>query len=48
MNLEHYSKLYKESINQISSDTYEIDDLIDSKFDRRFGITHFLLDLQKD
>jgi 2'-5' RNA ligase len=40
MNLkEHYSKLYKESINQISSDTYEIDDLIDSKFDRRFGIT---------
>lgn len=40
MNLkEHYSKLYKESIGKISSDVYEIDNLIDSKFDQRFGIT---------
>lgn len=36
---EHYSKLYKESINEISSGKYEIDSLIDSKFDKRFGIT---------
>lgn len=36
---EHYSKLYKESINKISSDKYEIDNLIDSKSDQRFGIT---------
>lgn len=40
MNLkEHYSELYKESINRISSDKYEIDCLIDSKFDKRFGLT---------
>ncbi|MCX2680408.1 mutarotase [Galbibacter sp. EGI 63066] len=40
MNLkEHYRKLYNESINKISSDKYEIDNLIDSKFDQRFGIT---------
>lgn len=40
MNLkEHYSKLYKESINNISSGKYEIDNLIDSKSDKRFGIT---------
>ncbi len=40
MNLkEHYSKLYSESINNISSNKYEIDKLIDSKFDQRFGIT---------
>ena len=36
---EHYSKLYNESINNISSNKYEIDKLIDSKFDQRFGIT---------
>jgi len=36
---EHYSKLYSESINNISSNKYEIDKLIDSKFDQRFGIT---------
>lgn len=36
---EHYTKLYKESINNISSGKYKIDNLIDSKFDRRFGIT---------
>jgi hypothetical protein len=36
---EHYSKLYNESIYNISTDKYEIDNLIDSKFDQRFGIT---------
>ena len=36
---EHYSKLYNESIYNISSENYEIDNLIDSKFDQRFGIT---------
>ncbi|MGQ7945609.1 2'-5' RNA ligase family protein [Flavobacterium sp. WC2509] len=40
MNLkEHYSLLYKESINKIASDTYKIDHLIDSETDKRFGIT---------
>lgn len=40
MNLkEHYSKLYKESVKKISSGKYEIDNLIDSKSDKRFGIT---------
>ncbi|KKK59631.1 hypothetical protein LCGC14_3032470, partial [marine sediment metagenome] len=40
MNLElHYKKLYSESINKISNDTYEIDNLIDSDKDNRFGIT---------
>ncbi|RAV28618.1 2'-5' RNA ligase family protein [Sinomicrobium soli] len=40
MNLkEHYRKLYNESIHKILSDGYKTDDLIDSKSDRRFGIT---------
>lgn len=40
MNLkEHYNKLYKESINNISLGKYEIDNLIDSTSDKRFGIT---------
>ena len=40
MNLEnHYKKLYQDSINTISSDNYHIDTLIDSKNDRRFGLT---------
>lgn len=40
MNLEsHYKKLHNESISKISSDNYEIDDLIDSNKDKRFGIT---------
>ena len=40
MNLEnHYKKLYHDSINKISSDNYQIDTLIDSKNDRRFGLT---------
>jgi len=43
MNLEaHYSKLYNESIDKISSGNYEIDTLIDSGFDKRFGITLIL------
>ncbi|GAA4239414.1 hypothetical protein GCM10022291_33620 [Postechiella marina] len=36
---EHYSKLYKESVKNIASGKYEIDNLIDSKSDKRFGIT---------
>lgn len=40
MNLEsHYKKLYNESISKISSDNYDIDYLIDSNKDNRFGIT---------
>ena len=40
MNLKkHYRKLYNESIDEISSDEYEVDNLIDSKLDQRFGIT---------
>ncbi|SDR94119.1 2'-5' RNA ligase [Polaribacter sp. KT25b] len=40
MNLkEHYSKLYKESIKNICVGKYRIDNLIDSKGDKRFGIT---------
>ncbi|TRX36709.1 2'-5' RNA ligase family protein [Flavobacterium restrictum] len=40
MNLEnHYKKLYEESISKISSDNYEIDNLIDSEKDKRFGLT---------
>ncbi len=36
---EHYSKLYNESIYNISIDKYAIDSLIDSKIEKRFGIT---------
>lgn len=40
MTLEnHYKKLYHDSIDKISSDNYHIDTLIDSKNDRRFGLT---------
>lgn len=40
MNLEnHYKTLYNESINKIFSDNYEIDHLIDSNKDKRFGLT---------
>ncbi|MGJ8742941.1 2'-5' RNA ligase family protein [Polaribacter sp.] len=40
MNLEnHYKNLYKESVRKISSDNYEIDNLIESENDNRFGIT---------
>ena len=36
---EHYTQLYKESILKIQSDNYQIDELIDSTADKRFGIT---------
>ena len=40
MNLkEHYSNLYKTAIANILSDHYDIDDLIDSDSDNRYGIT---------
>lgn len=40
MNLEnHYKKLYEESVGKIASDHYEIDNLIESDKDNRFGIT---------
>ncbi|MCR8668438.1 mutarotase [Aestuariibaculum sp. M13] len=43
MNLkEHYSNLYDASIEKIKNNTYEIDDLIESKNDNRFGITLLL------
>ena len=43
MNLkEHYNKLYNDSIQRIQTDSYQIDDLIDSDSDSRFGITLLL------
>jgi 2'-5' RNA ligase len=40
MNLvEHYNNLYKNSVLKIASENYEIDNLIDSSLDNRFGIT---------
>lgn len=40
MNLElHYKKLYNDLISKISNDNYEIDNLLDSDKDNRFGIT---------
>lgn len=40
MNLaEHYNKLYNDSITKILNGDYEIDHLIDSDTDQRFGIT---------
>ena len=40
MNLKaHYNQLYKASIIEISSDNYEIDPMIDSKNDLRFGLS---------
>ncbi|WP_293305529.1 2'-5' RNA ligase family protein [Pedobacter sp. UBA5917] len=40
MNLaEHYNKLYNNSITKIANGDYEIDRLIDSDTDQRFGIT---------
>lgn len=40
MNLkEHYDKLYQDSIQKIQSDSYQVDKLIDSDNDKRFGIT---------
>jgi 2'-5' RNA ligase len=34
-----YNKFYNDAIQKIRSDQYEMDDLIDSSFDKRFGIT---------
>ncbi len=43
MNLkEHYNKLYQDSIQEIQSDSYQVDKLIDSDNDKRFGITLLL------
>ncbi|MBL6449596.1 mutarotase [Fulvivirga sp. 29W222] len=43
MNLkEHYDKLYQDSIQKIQSDSYQVDELIDSDGDNRFGITLLL------
>ncbi|WP_100615652.1 2'-5' RNA ligase family protein [Confluentibacter citreus] len=40
MNLEeHYNKLYIESMKKIMDDDYEVDKLINSSLDNRFGIT---------
>jgi 2'-5' RNA ligase len=40
MNLkQHYTSLYNESIEKIVTDTYQIDNQIDSLTDNRFGIT---------
>jgi hypothetical protein len=40
MNLkEHYTKLYQDSIQKIQSDSYQVDKLIDSNNDKRYGIT---------
>ncbi|MBO9673786.1 MAG: mutarotase [Sphingobacteriaceae bacterium] len=36
---EHYNKLYRDSIAKIAEGNYEIDHLIDSDTDKRFGIT---------
>ena len=43
MNLkEHYTKLYQDSIQKIQLDSYQVDNLIDSNNDKRFGITLLL------
>ncbi|MDI6048037.1 2'-5' RNA ligase family protein [Flavobacterium yafengii] len=36
---EHYTTLYKESVEKIAADAYQIDTQIDSATDNRFGIT---------
>ncbi|MFV0541868.1 MAG: 2'-5' RNA ligase family protein [Aestuariibaculum sp.] len=36
---EHYNKLYTSAIDKIYNDKYELDSLIDSNTDNRFGIT---------
>ncbi len=35
----HYNQLYKDSILKIQSDSYQVDELIESPNDNRFGIT---------
>ena len=43
MNLqEYYDNLYQNSIQKIQSDSYQVDKLIDSDDDNRFGITLLL------
>lgn len=39
---EHYNKLYQNSIHEIQSDSYQVDKLIDSDNDKRYGITLLL------
>lgn len=39
---EHYDKLYHDSVRKIQSDSYQVDKLIDSRNDKRFGITLLL------
>ena len=39
---EHYNNLYQDSIQKIQSDSYQVDNLIDSDNDNRFGITLLL------
>jgi 2'-5' RNA ligase len=36
---EYYDNLYRDSLEKIKSDEYQIDSLIDSPFDKRYGIT---------
>ena len=43
MNLqEHYNKLYQHAIQKIQSGSYQVDKLIDSDYDNRYGITLLL------
>ncbi|MBD0403277.1 2'-5' RNA ligase family protein [Flammeovirga sp. EKP202] len=42
INIEYYNKLYHDSVAKIQSDNYELDKLIDSNDDRRFGISLIL------
>lgn len=37
---EHYTTLYKESVEKIAADTYQIDNQIDSLIDHRFGANY--------
>ncbi|MEM6262871.1 MAG: mutarotase [Bacteroidota bacterium] len=40
MNLKvHYDQLYRDSIQKIQADAYQVDKLIDSEHDTRFGLT---------
>lgn len=44
---QHYNKLYQESIIKYKNDHYELDKLIDSPTDNRFGITLLIRPPQK-
>jgi len=39
---KHYNQLYENAIQQISADSYQVDKLIDSPKDKRFGVTLIL------